>query len=68
MLSSGQLERASEWYRRGYLDAQYGRCMPRQLNSGSFAHKDYYDGLANGANDKQRFEEFIERYNSKWTV
>jgi len=64
MLSESQLERASEWYRRGYLDAIYNRHLPRSVKEvpmGSFAHHDYYNGLNYGADDKRRFQELLAR-------
>ena len=61
MLSEKQLERSSQYYRKGYLDAWRNWHGPRQLQAGTFAYCDYFNGVAAGANDKYWAENRVYR-------
>jgi hypothetical protein len=80
MLSPAQLERATEWYRRGYLEATsitirdnvivgWGKCLPKPSwevgQPGTFSHHDYYQGLEAGVADVAGLEKMMARSQKK---
>lgn len=51
MLTPNQLERATSQYRKGYMDAVYGKPKANSHAPGTFGFRDYEDGYEAGRCD-----------------